>query len=386
MPKQIFPKEVLNNTTEVHFAKHSKRSQSIYIIVLAFVIISFILLPFIHMEVNSSSRGVIRPVTDNQSLYLLSSGKVIYSKIRANLSTNKGDTLLILDTSLIHSETQMMQELYNEYENQSKDLLYLLSTENISIDSLHSFKYQKELMQHQEDVKLKKLFTKRELQNYNRYSRLYKDNVISKEEYEVHKFNYDKVVSDLALLKKQKLNSWQSEGLILNNNIRSAQQKLNDLILRKTERILIVPNSGTIMNFIETKIGSFYKGGTSCVEISSNDHLIVECLVSPKDIGFIKQGLDVKFQIDAFNYNQWGFATGKVTEIGKDINIINELPVLKVRCELNEKHLALKNGTLGILKKGLTLNARFTITNRSLFQLLFDKIDDWLNPNLNPIK
>jgi len=30
----------------------------------------------------------------------------------------------------------------------------------------------------------------------------------------------------------------------------------------------------------------------------------------------------------------------------------------------------------------MTLQARFLVTERTLFQLLYDKADDWLNPNL----
>jgi HlyD family secretion protein len=32
----------------------------------------------------------------------------------------------------------------------------------------------------------------------------------------------------------------------------------------------------------------------------------------------------------------------------------------------------------------MTVLARFQVTRRTLFQLLFDKADDWLNPNLIP--
>ena len=35
------------------------------------------------------------------------------------------------------------------------------------------------------------------------------------------------------------------------------------------------------------------------------------------------------------------------------------------------------------IKKGMTLQARFYVTRRTLFQLLYDKADDWLNPNVS---
>lgn len=39
-----------------------------------------------------------------------------------------------------------------------------------------------------------------------------------------------------------------------------------------------------------------------------------------------------------------------------------------------------KSGKKGVLKKGMTVSAHFMITERSLFDLLYQKIDDWANP------
>ena len=30
----------------------------------------------------------------------------------------------------------------------------------------------------------------------------------------------------------------------------------------------------------------------------------------------------------------------------------------------------------------LTINTRFTVARRSVFQLLYDKVDDWVNPKV----
>ena len=74
-------------------------------------------------------------------------------------------------------------------------------------------------------------------------------------------------------------------------------------------------------------------------------------------------------------------ATGKIVDIGKDIELINETPIFKIRCKVDQKYLTLKNNFKGNIKKGMTFNARFKLTERTLFQLLYDKVDDWLNPS-----
>jgi len=59
------------------------------------------------------------------------------------------------------------------------------------------------------------------------------------------------------------------------------------------------------------------------------------------DIGLITKK-QVKFQMDAFNYNQWGLATGEIIEIGKDIALINNTPTFKIRCKVDQKYLNAK--------------------------------------------
>ncbi|WAC41492.1 HlyD family efflux transporter periplasmic adaptor subunit [Pedobacter sp. SL55] len=110
--------------------------------------------------------------------------------------------------------------------------------------------------------------------------------------------------------------------------------------------------------------------------------LIAFCYVKPSDIGLIKKGQRVRFQIDAFNYNQWGMLTGKVIDIAEDITQQNQTMYFKVKCKLDQQYLQLKNGYKGNIKKGMSLTANFTIAKRSLLQLLYDRVDDWMNPSI----
>lgn len=86
------------------------------------------------------------------------------------------------------------------------------------------------------------------------------------------------------------------------------------------------------------------------------------------------------YQIDAYNYNQWGTALGEILSIGKDVISINNKPFFKVKCQIDQKYLTLENGVKGRLKKGMTLTAQFILAERSLYDLLYDGVNDWLNP------
>jgi HlyD family secretion protein len=140
------------------------------------------------------------------------------------------------------------------------------------------------------------------------------------------------------------------------------------------------PVSGVLQNFNKYYEGSLIQAGEVLAVISPQAELIAECYINTRDAGLLKQQQKTLFQVDAFDYNYFGILTGKILTIDNDFTVIDNKPVFKVRCVLDNKQLHLKNGFAGELKKGMTVQARFVVIKRSLWQLLFDKIDDWVNP------
>jgi len=129
--------------------------------------------------------------------------------------------------------------------------------------------------------------------------------------------------------------------------------------------------------------GDFVYPNQKFAEISPDSDLIAVTYISPADIAFLEKGQEVKFQVDAFNYNQWGVATGKVLEIADDLTMFSEKEAgFLVTCQLDSTELYLSSELKGGIRKGMTFNARFVVARRSLFQLLYDNVDDWLNPSV----
>jgi membrane fusion protein, peptide pheromone/bacteriocin exporter len=73
------------------------------------------------------------------------------------------------------------------------------------------------------------------------------------------------------------------------------------------------PVSGNIQQVIGKYEGSYIQSGESLGIISPDASIPAECYVSPQDIGLLKPDMPVRFQIDAFNYNEWGLVNGKTT-------------------------------------------------------------------------
>ncbi|WP_024740962.1 HlyD family secretion protein [Tenacibaculum maritimum] len=379
MKKQIFPKEIIENTLEVHQFKHTNKSKIIYSIILVTLITVLISLPFIHVTIYNTSQGLIRP--DKERILLESSnrGKVVFHQLKNNLQVNKGDTLLLINNLAITQQINTTASLINETKSFVEDLK-LLSNEKRIANKLQSLKYKQEFNFYQQ--KLSELNTRfqKTKEDYNRSQKLFDKGVIAKVELNNSKLEYDLSLNAISKYKKQQNSSWQAALVKQQNQLKELES--NQVQLEETNSLSVIkaPVTGTLLNVRGIENGSFIQNGIQLAEISPKSDLIVECFISPTDIGLLKKETKANFQVSAFNYNQWGVANGKIEEIGNDVQMVNNTPMFKVLCSLDQDYLELKNGFKGQLKKGMLVNARFELTERTLFDLLYDKMDDWLNP------
>ncbi len=378
--KNIFPKEIIANTVEVHQFKHQTKNKVIYTILIISVLCLCASLPFIFMDIYSSAQGILKSHKERNQITSLHSGKIKTIFIEENKYVQQGDTLLTIDNAAGLAKLKLLNDQLEEVEKFICDLNYLSNTKSLSLDSLHSFLYQKQYLLYIQ--KLRELQTRRfkTKKDFIRQQKLYKKEVIAKLEFENSKYNFEISLNELDHFKKQQLNQWQSKLTEQKNKSKELKSSIFQLNDEQKNYIITASIKGTIQNLKGLEAGNFIIAGTSIADISPDTDLIAECYINPSDIGMLKKNNEVKFQINAFNYNQWGMATGKIISISKDITIVNNMPLFRVICSLDQKQLKLKNGFEGELKKGMTLNARFFIINRSAYDLLYDKADDWFTP------
>lgn len=383
--KQIFPKEIIENSVEVLVFKHQTRSKVIYSMLLIFIFSILVSLPFINVKIYTTARGIIKPDKERISLNVISSGKVIFSNISNNQAVKQGDTLLIIDNTALDEKIELTDYQIRQSQKHLEDLKYLAAAGNVKLQNVYSPTYQREVVQYNEKLsELNTLLSKRTL-DFNRNKTLLEKGVIAKAEFENIKLEYDLALNGLYQFKKQQSSQWQAQLTELEDRIKEIENSKSQYNENQKQYVVLAPSNGTLLNVKGIDTGSFVYSGMTLAEISPDTDLLVECYISPSDIGLLKSENTVNFQVDAFNYNQWGLATGKVLQIGKDIEVINNQPVFKIQCSLDKTFLQLKNGFKGSLGKGMALNARFELTQRSIYDLLYDKADDWLNPTMEEI-
>lgn len=202
-------------------------------------------------------------------------------------------------------------------------------------------------------------------------------------EFEKYESEYKQSKRNVESLKRKQLTQWQSDRINYQQELNRINTSINQIEIQNKESYICAMVDGNIQQIFNVKNFSYLVAGQQVLEISPNGNLYAECYVESKDIGLIKKGLPVRLRIDAFDYTQWGVATGRVEEIANDITVVENASFYKVLCSLDEDVLSLKNGYKGTIKKGMTLNARMVVNKRTIFQMIYDKIDDWLNPTNN---
>ena len=364
------------NTLENLFAKNKTKSISIYLVVVLAIATFVALLPFIKVDISSQSRGIIRSKTDNVPVTAAVSGKIVAIGLKNNLLVHKGDTLLTISKENLESEKQLNDTIYTANETVLKDLETVLKgSTNLKTTLIREEQYKFSTQK----IELQSKVAQCQI-NFNRHKTLFDKGVVAKVEFEKYQFELQFAKQALNSFVKQQMANWQNKKNELALQLKNITGNNNKLNIEAKNYVLIAPISGSIENFSGLQVGSVFNASQPIATISPSDNLVVESTVSPDDIGLIQPNQKVKFQMDAFNYNQWGLLTGKVIDIDKNITLQENQAFFKVRCTLDSKELKLKSGYKTQVSKGMTLTTRYIITRRSLFDLLFDKVDDWLNP------
>ncbi len=379
--KQVFPKEILESTSEVFLFKHRKGSRFFLWILLLFVGLIISLLPFLEVDVYSSAKGIIRSEFPKTDVNVIVSANVLWNGLWNNRGVCKGDTLLILDGQNLPESLSLNQYKIELTENFRNDLNLLVTVESVNWSELYTEKYKKMFIDFLEKKKANFLDLERLKVELKRSKILFSKGVISEKEYRNVEFEYRSSLSRYRQLIKEFNKTCEQELINQEEKLKNLLAEKKQLLKEKQHYIITSPTNGTLNQVSSISGGNYVMAGTKLAEISPTENLLIECYISPFDIGFIKRDMKTHFQIDAFNYNQWGIVTGSVLEIGQDLQVQGTGSFFKVKCQMNQQSLSLKNGFKGVLKKGMTVNAHFIITRRSLIDLLYDQIDDWFIPS-----
>lgn len=376
---QLFPPEIIENTVECYHARISTRSKAIYGLILLMILLVFVSLPLVKVDISSQSRGVIRSPYENTTIQSALYGEVISYRMLENKAIQKGDTLIILNSDRLNEQVALANRKIQENDLFISDIACLLSAK---YNQLLTPKYRGEYYRYQAKLNEQQISVNYLRKELATQKSLAEQKVISNFDYLQSKNNYEKANEQLKALEQDYQTNWVAEQTTLNQQNNELASSVKQVEKEKQQYVILAPMSGALVQVAGFQKGNFISPGQNLAYISTNNVLLAECYISPSDIGYIRQNQSVTFQFDAFNYRDWGMMQGKVSQMLNDVVVIDQKPMFRVRCVLDKNSLQLKNGYQGNIQKGLTFTARFKLNRRSLWQLLFDKVDDWLNPKI----
>ena len=371
------------NTHLVFVHRTRVRSQIIYSITLLAVILAIGALPFLYITISVKGEGTIKSSLEKIDLLAPASGRLLNLNLKDNQKVTKGTVLLIIDDTLSKQQDSVLSDHNRRLNQQLRDIEVLINGVNKKWKkekgTLKTGLYIASWQQYTEELQSASNIKQQSERIFQRYQTLYHKNVVTKAEFEQHKFNYQQAVSDEEMVNKKYKIQWQSEATQYRKEIMDLKYQKAEINEQEKQYSLIANMNGSIQNLTGLQEGLYIYANQKIGEISPDGTLFAYCFVKPTDIAMIKKGQHVRVQIDAFNYNQWGVLMGKVIDISDDITIQNQAPYFKIKCQLNKNYLQLKNGYKGFIRKGMTFSANFAIAKRSLYQLLHDNVDDWIN-------
>ncbi len=370
---------------EFHLARTSRGSRLIYAAVALLTITTLAALPLIEVDVYVSAPGIVRPSSEKHEVTVGVDGLVESASIRRGTTVERGQVLITIRARPTEARQENLAEDLVRAEHTVADLTYLLSKSGGWIDDSSRFRTIEHLQQARAlqarlgEVDLRLANSRAEL---DRLEQQLESEIVAPVEVEQKRYELRSIEAQRSLTLEEARSRWAEALAAAHEYARGLHTQNEQLAEARALHEVRSPIGGSLEEVLPLSPGSFVRAGTRVAIVSPDAGLVGEILVEPGDIGLIRVDGPVLFRVHAFSPQEWGVLTGRVTSISGDVVDTGAGPVFRVRATLDRAFLELPAGIQGHLKKGMTFEARFLVARRSLFQLLRDRVHDWL---LNPV-
>lgn len=353
-----------------------------YIILFLFLGLVFAFILFSSVPVSIKLPGIIRPASERTELICLTKGFIDIIFVKEGELVKEHQPIVSLRN--IERETRMDQLNYEikQCVSDIRDLMKLCNTlpTVTEIKQISNPALRQQLSKYVYRMKELDLLSSKSEKEFKVAEQLFKTKVIASKEFSDKEFEYQHQLAVAETAKKEQGIFWYQELLEKKKELYALEAQIKLYQANEEWFLVRAPVSGVVQGIRMIYEGSAVQSGQIIGNVSPEGDLIVECYASPGDVGLLTRDHACRFQVDAFNYKYFGWLEGNILSIDNDFTLLENRPSYKIRCSINQPQLLLKNGYVGNLKKGMTVQARFILAERKLWQLLWDNLDDWLNP------
>ena len=349
------------------------------------IICCLAILPFIYVDVSVQARGYFQADIEKQIVYTPFQGRIIYTSVHKGEHVAKGDTLLVIDSESLRAQQLSLNKRIEENNASMNDLGILTGIDSADINSaeigLMTRRYQAEYrnLRNLQTIQFQKYSKKKT--EHERNVLLYNQDIIPVADFENSLFVLGSEKDNLKQILLNQKSIWQNDLAARKDESVRLYADLEQYREELTNRIVLAPAGGEILQSADIQTGSIVVSGQKIAEISPDGELVANCFVEPDDIGLIHEKQQVRIQVDALNYHEWGMLPGDIVDISDDM-IVDEgsSAYFRIKCKPERTFLSLRSGKTAYIKKGMSFNARIVVIRRSLYHLLFDTADKWFNP------
>lgn len=426
--RQLFSGDIVAHTVESIVALDTEwRLRTLYFTTLLICVAAIAAIFVVKVDVSAMGAGLIRPLTDKMEISSPLAGQVVEIVGRTDLRVKRGDRLMVLSTASLEAslasnraeQERAVRELHDldflvrllgdsqplDSEANSppagaerasgrqekrtdlepkKDILIRPISASPSPESLlQSPVYAKDYVSYLAEADELRSNREQAEHELRRYETLYVSNTVSGQDVDQRRYELQQTKLREDTARKQRVTRWQAEFAARSralDNLTSESVRIREEMANCTIKS---PANGTLVDFAPLAPGAFVQQGQRLGDLSPDDALVAEVYVSPRDVGQIRPGQEVRMQVDAFHYTEWGMLRGTVRRVADDFTMRGNVsqPVFRVFVAPESLELVMRNGLRAEVRKGMTLQARFVIARRSLFSLIYESASHWMNPH-----
>jgi membrane fusion protein, peptide pheromone/bacteriocin exporter len=344
-------------------------------------------LPIIHVDVTVQERGRVRPATERTAIVARTAGFISSIRVHDNDLVHAGDSLLTLNTQGLQAKVDFNDSQTQVLNKELADLRYLLdcmgNKRSVLVKDLQTAKYISEYQKFDTDCRdanLKVDHTEREM---NRNKHLLAIKVVAARDFEESSYQANAARVEREALNQQTIARWQADRVQKEHELEQLESEGRQLADERNLYSVKAPLDGAVIGLEGVVKGSYVQSGQRIGDISPSSNFVIDVSVPAKDIGRICVGQPVNIQVDAYPYTIWGLLPGRAIRISADyVQEGENNGAFKVIVHPNHDYLRSREGLIGSLKKGMTANARFFVARRSLWELVYESMDDLFNPAL----
>jgi adhesin transport system membrane fusion protein len=183
--------------------------------------------------------------------------------------------------------------------------------------------------------------------------------------------------SSLAQLRQ----NWRSQAATdlaaAQGELAARQSTLPALQDKVARSVVVAPMDGRINRVLVSTVGGTIAGGQPLIElVPSEDTLMIDAIVAPKDIGFVRMGQPARVNVSAYESAVYGTMEGEVVTISPDATVDERTGeshyTVKVRTSSNS--LRDPQGQKLPLGPGMTVDVNLLGDKRSVLSYIFTPV------------